>query len=473
MSQRNTIATRLAGYLHSKGIPKDIILEMLREFGARCDPPMDEPELERTIQSVTRYQQAATAARVVDPPEFEDRGSSQLYRWPTWGVEVTLSKVTAVKEGVASEITITAQVPGEPPVRSGPDNLNLLATTSKVSLIRSLKTRIDLDWASIIETVAQLAVAQLRQGSPLLDLAEYANRPGEKWLLPPVVLDGQPTILFGDGGTGKSLFALDALVAIQFGQPNALGMSPTAQRKGLYLDWEFDHWEHGDRLAKLLRGLECENGQVLYLREIGPLVDDVSRLQRIIHDEGIGFIVIDSAAPACGGEGPEKADSALRFFNSIRALKTTCLIVAHQSKDDKTNKPFGSVFFHNMSRATWEVKAHQRGEGPLEVALTNRKSNSGRLHDPLAYVVTFGEESITLKRTSITETEQLKDEAPIRLRIKALLLREGPMTTAQIGDELEIPENTARHTLERNGLSFVRLTQAPPHEWAVVTTSAP
>ena len=52
---RNATATRLVGYFHHKGIPKDIILEMMAVFADRCSPSMDREELITTIDSVLRY----------------------------------------------------------------------------------------------------------------------------------------------------------------------------------------------------------------------------------------------------------------------------------------------------------------------------------------------------------------------------------------------------------------------------------
>lgn len=59
--ERNHTATRLAGYFHSKGLPKDVVYAMLVPFAQRCTPPMDERELWATVQSVERYPSAGEA----------------------------------------------------------------------------------------------------------------------------------------------------------------------------------------------------------------------------------------------------------------------------------------------------------------------------------------------------------------------------------------------------------------------------
>lgn len=53
--QRNQTATRLAGYLHSKGLPDDVIEALLLPWAARCTPALDELELRQVIGHVARY----------------------------------------------------------------------------------------------------------------------------------------------------------------------------------------------------------------------------------------------------------------------------------------------------------------------------------------------------------------------------------------------------------------------------------
>lgn len=54
LHQRNDEATRLTGYFHRKGLSRAVILQVMSQFAARCNPPMELHELERTIDSVLR-----------------------------------------------------------------------------------------------------------------------------------------------------------------------------------------------------------------------------------------------------------------------------------------------------------------------------------------------------------------------------------------------------------------------------------
>lgn len=52
---RNDTATRLAGYFHQKGLPRETVYAILESYAERCNPPMDTRELRATVDSVERY----------------------------------------------------------------------------------------------------------------------------------------------------------------------------------------------------------------------------------------------------------------------------------------------------------------------------------------------------------------------------------------------------------------------------------
>lgn len=56
--QRNDTCARLAGYLISHGLSTDIVLTMMLDWGERCDPPMAEYEIRRTVQSVDKKERS-------------------------------------------------------------------------------------------------------------------------------------------------------------------------------------------------------------------------------------------------------------------------------------------------------------------------------------------------------------------------------------------------------------------------------
>lgn len=69
--QRDQSATSLAGYFHSKGLPDDIMEAVMMPFADNCTPPFSLKDLQRVIQSVSKY----------DAPEIEKSLSEEIRDW--------------------------------------------------------------------------------------------------------------------------------------------------------------------------------------------------------------------------------------------------------------------------------------------------------------------------------------------------------------------------------------------------------
>jgi hypothetical protein len=133
-----------------------------------------------------------------------------------------------------------------------------------------------------------------------------------------------PSILFGDGVTCKSYFALYLAGRIaEMGHSAAL------------FDWELCPDDHRDRLERLFPdGMP----RILYARCERPLVFETDRLRRIVRENGVQFSVFDSIAFACDGP-PESAETAGRYFRSVRQIGGGSLHLAHVTKGEGASKP--------------------------------------------------------------------------------------------------------------------------------------
>lgn len=467
--ERNTTATRLAGYFRSKGLPRDVIVELLGQFAGKCNPPMHLPELLRTIDSVNRYQVHVTEAGVSDPPLFSERAGQLIYTWEKPGVSITLEQVSFNKTGLHSLISIRSALEGGRKVH-GPVKYDLLSTTGRETLIKYLKNRWEVNWPEILESLTDLVKARLDLGDAPVNLLEYMNRPASKWALWPLILDDQPTIVFGNGGTGKSLLALAAMLTLETEYPYLPGLEPAAGHHGLYLDWEASSYEHGERLNGLLTGLPSKQTlahqtvEVLHLSCAGVMANMVTQIKRQVDDRGVTFLIIDSAGLACGYE-PEKSEMALGFFGALREIGLPALIIAHQTKGDSRGMPFGSIYWHNAARSTWEVKKYQApGDHILQVGLFHRKSNVGGLIRPLGFSFKFDSRStpfmetnkgIGIERVDVLDVPELAESSHTVDRI-AGALRGGAMTVKEIHETTGIKEDTIRKTLDRHqGKRFI------------------
>jgi hypothetical protein len=348
--------------------------------------------------------------------------------------------------------------------------LNLTSTrgiTEMVNVLRKRTPGTNLDWNGLLLEACTKVLDRYRAGEPAIQLRDAEPPPEAGVLLDPLLLGRHPNLLFGDGGTGKSYLALALALSLHTGQP-LLGIQPKAAVRVAYLDWEFEAWEHRHRM-QLLVGLERGRDQLpdlVYRRCSGPLRDQADQLRRLIANEGIGFVVIDSVALACDG-APEEASSALAFFDALRTLEVGSLNVAHVNRQQDASRPFGSTFWHNSARATWYVKGHQEGQR-LELGLFNKKANTAHLHRPLGFRFSFGAERTEITRLDVRDVPELAADVPLKDRMARLVAR-APKTFQEAADALDTTPDAIRITATRNqGKLFTLLTTTKPHRFALV-----
>jgi len=255
-------------------------------------------------------------------------------------------------------------------------------------------------------------------------------------------LPRHPITIFGDGGAAKSYLGLYLA-----GRLEQMGL-----RVGLF-DWELAGEDHRDRLERLF-GSDMPG--VVYARCSRPLVHEADRLQRIAREKRLDFAFFDSVAFACDGP-PEAAEVAARYFQALRQFDPIgSLHIAHISKADGSDqKPFGSAFWHNGSRATWFAKLAEGlpASGLITIGLFNRKANLGALRPAIGYEITFTEDRTSFRRVNPGDTPDLAVGMTVRQRI-AFALRGGSMTVADLARDLDIKADTIEKTIKRAAKIF-------------------
>jgi hypothetical protein len=353
-------------------------------------------------------------------------------------------------------------------ITTGPDGtvtslhrtrVNLLSTTAQDRLARYLAERtkhLGLDWPVLLADATQRALTVYREGEPAILLRDAPDPPGaDEMLLAPWARASGALFLFGDGGTGKSLFALAIAGSIQSGRELIEGFPPATTRRVAYLDWEWDAHVHRRRLAQL--SPDAELPDLVYVACRLPIAEERDRLRRIIRQHGIEFLVIDSVALAAGGE-PESAEVAVAFFGALRSLGLPTLCIAHVTNAaarSSADRPFGSAYWHNSARATWYVRrSDASGLNELVLGLFNRKANDAALAAPVGLRVDFAE-SIVIRKADVRDEPDLDSQRAVRFRI-ADELRAGPRLVADLAEDLGVPVDTVRKTLKRGTGTFVR-----------------
>jgi len=409
------------------------------------------------IESMIRREVARVApAKGKDslPREFRAWGDDRYsFAVNDLGISIEVDRLRRERGELIGELSVRCELPGARVVNGASlsvADLNLSSARSRGERAKLLAGRAnikDLDWLGLVEDFCQRVLDAERVGLPAVDLREVprpdlneATYEADGFAVP----KDHPTIIFGDGGTCKSLFAL------RF----AGRLSERGIRVG-YFDWELGPGDHRDRLERLFGDTMP---RILYARCERPLIYEADRLRRIVRENGIGYAIFDSVAFASDGP-PESAEIAGKYFRAVRQIGIGSLHIAHITKGENSDKrPFGSAFWHNGARSTWFIQLAEGGgdSDSLQVGLFNRKSNLGRLRPPLGYAIRFEEDRTLFRRADVADNAELAVQMTIRQRM-AHMLKGGAYNYDRIAEELEADIDTVKRTARRYKNLFVIL----------------
>jgi hypothetical protein len=308
-----------------------------------------------------------------------------------------------------------------------------------------------IDWERLMEEFCIRVLQAESEGAPAVDLRTIPRSSATDASLDIHgfrVLERHPIILFGDGGTFKSYLALYLA-----GELARRGLSV------LYADWELDGGDHSDRLFRLF-GPDWP--LVHYVRCQRPLTAEVDRLARLAAQHEAAYMVCDSVAFACDGP-PEAAESAQRYFQCVRRIGVGSLHVAHINKSDESDrKPFGSAFWHNGARATWNVKQSSEttvGGSEIRLGFYNRKSNLSALMPAVGLSIRFDQDRTLIHPISLADVGgDLAADLPISQRMQRALAQ--PLTLAALSEEIGAKIDSINKAVQRNPGIFKRMNGA-------------
>lgn len=353
---------------------------------------------------------------------------------------------------LVGELVVRCNLPGvsayDGVLSAGDINLSSVRARADRGKYLSTRARVDeIDFAGLLEELAQRVIAAEREGDPLVVLRDLPRpKPDEVRLIDGLpLLARHPVILFGDGGAAKSYLAL--YVAGRLEQMGA--------RVALY-DWELSGEDHRDRLERIFGP---DMPAVRYHRCAAPLVHEADRIRRDARTQRLDYLVFDSISFACH-DAPENAATAAAYLQAVRSCgELGSLHLAHVTKGEGADqKPFGSAFWHNLARSTWYLKRSEEGEGEeqIRIAAYNRKANLGPKRQPIGWTIDFSDERATFTCCDPAESPELAEKMPLRQRLVAAL-RGGAQTIADLAEQLDAKQDSVKKNLERGlGKAFVR-----------------
>jgi hypothetical protein len=202
-------------------------------------------------------------------------------------------------------------------------------------------------------------------------------------LVEPFLTPEGPTILYARGGTGKGLLAS--------------WLSTRLVRAGhvvLIVDFEGHEREWGSRL----RGLGLADDELSKVHYRAPYGADwtaptgpLSVVADLVREDtvrvGATVLMVDSYSVATSNGDTMGGEAAAReYFSALARIGLPSLTIAHVRGDSGRfpDRPFGSVFVHNLARETWA--AERLDDGPdvddeyapsgVRLELRNKKANA-------------------------------------------------------------------------------------------------
>lgn len=249
-------------------------------------------------------------------------------------------------------------------------------------------------------------------------LAEMSMDPPPPMLLGRLDPTGH-TVLFGTGGVGKGLMAAWWTLALT-----------KAGSRVLIVDYE----NHPDEWARRVYAMGGSHllGEVLHVSPLtaawggkrGAIWDQADDLRHLVADWGATYLVIDSIVPACSGTDPLKPEAVSQYAAALELIGRPALSLGHVTKADDLRYPFGSVFWHNLSRVTWSAK--RSGE---RILLTHRKHNNYE-RQPATLVEVAWLDGLPVDVAERPAGEELSQRISVALRTE-------PLTVRQICDHLD------------------------------------
>jgi energy-coupling factor transporter ATP-binding protein EcfA2 len=402
--------------------------------------------------------------------EIESLGNEFIATAPY--VRLRFTKLRAVPDGYSAYVYTTGEgLPGHGDGLIYEGHLLLHGTRSRADYVRECTKRIaDIDWQAILTKSCSLVMQAMERGTPMVDLATIPQVAPPPYILYPLIQEGGATILFGPGGSGKSLLAQFLAVILSEGAER-LGFQPLQPQRIAILDYEDEASNLAYRLHLLSQTLGLwDTPSIYYKRADVALPALADQLRQELVERQIDGLIIDSAAQACGDE-PEKAAAANGYFRALRSLHLSwSLTIAHQPHNlVGEQRPFGSVYWWNNARSIWQVTKHQDdGDGTLHLGLWHRKANNDKRARPLGMAFEFTEDGLVIRREDVQSIPEFTTHLPFQRRIEAFMkTTKRPVSVEDIAEEFGQKPNYVRSYLSRfKGRLFVLL---PDGKWGLLT----
>lgn len=289
------------------------------------------------------------------------------------------------------------------------------------------------------------------------DLLQAHSEPVE-WVVDRLVPRRGVTMLSGEGGIGKSFFAMDLAIAVACGQP-FVNTFDAVQGPVLYVDMENDEGTIGRRIDQLSRGRAVEAGELpIFIPKRGkPGVElqmDTPEgrawLWGAICEHKPVMVVVDSLIAIHNGD--ENSNVAMRQLMAgldgmARDGDLGLVVVHHQRKRGVVND--AGQLMRGASDLRNSIVSHvaARRQHDDVVLFQHDKCRPAKPADPFsAHLVDKPDGSVVVELVGMGNNTRL-DAAQERERIVLARLDDGPARSAEIAAVADCNQRTIQRTL--------------------------
>lgn len=396
-------------------------------------------------------------------PVVNEAINKLVFQWPTYDLRLIANRID--DKGVAELWVYHSNGNGDQLLHSA--SVNLLSTTTMERVEKRLqKNSTDIPWMEVLTYVAKTAIEYQRSGEPGEIIKPYpgaVEHPG--YYIEPILLKGLPTIIHGEKGINKTTLGLTMLGLLynSVNDPHGLrddngdftnpsGLIANEQARVGILDWENDKNTTIYNISNLIRAKTVPYFEPAYLRCSLALSDDIDRIGNFIMDKKLDVILIDSLGQAAGSEQFDQAGkrAALRFFESLRRLRITSLIIGQEAKNEEGKKSiYGSVYYRYYARNIFELKGKKDVMNPsiLHTALLHTDANFSKLYDPMGFRTTYSENGTYLEQEPVRLSEFIEKISQTKSIVD--FLKGGSATVADIATAIGTKKDSCQVQLNR------------------------
>lgn len=381
--------------------------EVAKAWNSKNVPPISEEELRAVFDSIASKELSTRTGIYQNITRVEDVQVEQSHEDITLAIPIkegrVLVSLTEIQLGY-KEFEATASFRVETTAGNLPTferNINTNSASAVTDLRRSLESAYkeavpSVNWTLLLNRAFTIGKATYLDSDDVRFLVGETME-DTPFLLEPFLQENGPNMLFGDGGTGKSYFALRMAASLAVGRDFFHIPIEKNGTKTIWLDYEGGGpKKFVSRLTRIAEGMKVPYdtlaAHIGHYQPRGSVLDIRTQLIKLIKKHGISLIILDAGASA-SGSNPNDEGAVIKMFSALDRLPVTKLIIHHEPKESGTEDKkayYGTTFWNNLSRSTHRLITETKEDKWKKVIkVIHTKSNDSYEHDPFMYRMTI------------------------------------------------------------------------------------